>query len=118
MSWNRSALHHGFAGRMLRNLVGAMSIVAISSVAHASDVVNGKALALQWCASCHLVSNDQPTGVSASLPSFFDISRDAQWSDERLATFLADPHPKMPDMSLATSEIEDIAGYIGSLSRK
>ena len=34
-----------------------------------------------------------------------------------LKGFLADPHPKMPNMSLSRSEIADIVAYIKTLGR-
>ena len=84
----------------------------------AADPATGKTLALQWCASCHLVSDDQPTAASVSLPSFYDIARDPGWTQATLATFLKDPHPKMPSMALGTVEIANLASYINSLSTK
>jgi hypothetical protein len=35
----------------------------------------------------------------------------------RLAFFLLDPHPKMPNMSLTRIEASDLAAYIASLAR-
>jgi len=92
-------------------------VVATGSpgTALAGDAASGKALALQWCSACHLVAEDQPTASSASLPSFYDMAKDPDWSEEKLAAFLANPHPAMPDMSLGNTEIADLASYIGSL---
>ena len=87
-----------------------------TSLAQAADPATGKALALQWCSSCHLVSSDQPTASSVSLPSFYDIAADPDWNQDNLATFLANPHPRMPDMSLGTVEISNLAAYINSLA--
>ncbi|MTI07330.1 cytochrome C552 [Roseibium denhamense] len=94
----------------------AAGMVALSP-AQAADPDAGKALAVQWCSSCHLVSDDQPTAASASTPSFYDIGSDPDWTVESIATFLADPHPKMPDMSLTTIETTNLASYIKSLAR-
>jgi hypothetical protein len=33
----------------------------------------------------------------------------------KIAHFLLDPHPKMPDMSLSRTEAADIAAYIATL---
>jgi hypothetical protein len=44
--------------------------------------------------------------VLAAKPDF-DVAK--------LAFFLLDPHPKMPDMSLSRTEAADLAAYIGSL---
>ncbi|WP_208998328.1 c-type cytochrome [Roseibium aquae] len=81
----------------------------------AADADNGKQLSLQWCASCHLVSNDQQVGTSDSQPTFYDLAADRSWDEASLKTFLADPHPKMPDMALTPRETADIARYIDSL---
>jgi len=83
--------------------------------AQAADPDAGKALSLQWCAACHLVSSDQPVAASDSQPSFYDLAADQTWNEASLKTFLADPHPKMPDMSLGNQEIANIARYIQSL---
>lgn len=81
----------------------------------AADAAAGKTLALQWCSSCHLVSNDQKTAADMSLPSFYDVAKDPDWTEVTLATFLADPHPKMPNMNLKNMEIANLARYITSL---
>jgi len=82
----------------------------------AADIGAGKALALQWCASCHLVAEDQTTASSTSLPSFYDMAKDPGWTTEKLETFLTDPHPKMPNMSLDNTEIANLSAYIESLN--
>ncbi|WP_299818480.1 c-type cytochrome [uncultured Roseibium sp.] len=85
--------------------------------AQAADELAGKALALRWCAACHLVAEDQPSVSSTSLPSFYDIAADPEWTEDRLATFLVDPHPAMPDMNLGNIEIANLAAYITSLKQ-
>lgn len=98
-------------------LAALMLVAPVSSLSvHAADPATGKTLALQWCSSCHLVSDDQPTAASVSLPSFYDIAKDPDWTQASLATFLKDPHPKMPNMNLGNIEIANLASYIDSLS--
>ncbi len=99
----------------IRSGFAVVTLAALSAPGWAADAVNGKALALQWCASCHLVSNDQTSASGASLPSFYDISRDLSFNEAALKTFLADPHPQMPNMSLTNLEIADLARYIDTL---
>ena len=36
---------------------------------------------------------------------------------EKIARFLRDPHPKMPDMQLSNTESADLAAYIVSLGK-
>lgn len=91
-------------------------LMLVGGTSFAGDESAGKSLALRWCASCHLVSNEQSTAASASLPSFFDVAKDPSWSEQKLSTFLADPHPKMPNMNLSKSEIDNLAAYITSLA--
>ena len=47
-------------------------------------------------------------------PTFADIAR-RKTEKKPLAAFLAEPHGKMPDMSLTRAEIDDIVAYIRSL---
>lgn len=109
-----------FSGTWRTRLAGLALVLGTSpfvmlSAAEAADTIAGKTLALQWCSSCHLVSNDQPTASSVSLPSFYDMSKDPGWDAAKLATFLANPHPQMPNMTLGNIEITNIAAYIQSL---
>ena len=39
------------------------------------------------------------------------------FSAEKLALFLLDPHPKMPNMELSRREAADLADYIAKLER-
>lgn len=94
----------------------AVIVAAATCPGFAADADHGKALALRWCSACHLVSNDQDRVSGASVPSFYDIAKAPGFSEKVLRTFLADPHPKMPDMALSNGEIADIAHHIGTLS--
>ena len=80
--------------------------------AAAPDPEHGEKIARRWCAACHVVAADQ-NRASADVPSFFDIAR--RKTNDDLTSFLTDPHPKMPDMSLTREEIADVAAYIRSL---
>jgi len=91
-------------------LIGGLA----SSPSVAADAQNGKVLAQRWCASCHLVAPEQRQ-ASADVPPFATIGRDHTFDAARLAFFLLDPHPKMPDMQITRSEAQDLAAYISSL---
>ena len=77
----------------------------------APDANKGSVLAERWCASCHIVSGTQGKGGDAT-PSFASIARRPNFSVEKLAFFLLDPHPIMPRMALSRDEARDIAAYI------
>jgi mono/diheme cytochrome c family protein len=82
----------------------------------AADADHGAELARRWCASCHLVQEDQAR-ASADVPSFAAIAAKSDFTPEKVAFFLLDPHPKMPSFPLSRSEAGDIAAYIGTLRK-
>lgn len=84
------------------------------SPARAADADHGADLAKRWCANCHVVATGQ-SQASADVPSFASVARRPDFSADRLAFFLLEPHPKMPNFPLSRSEATDIAAYIGSL---
>jgi mono/diheme cytochrome c family protein len=81
--------------------------------ARAADAAHGGVIAKRWCAACHVVAADQRS-ANSDAPPFADIARRLP-DNKAIAAFLADPHPKMPDMSLTRREIEDIVAYIRGL---
>jgi mono/diheme cytochrome c family protein len=84
------------------------------SAVMAADANHGAELAKRWCAGCHLVDSAQ-TQASADVPPFATIARRSDFTPEKVAFFLLDPHPKMPNFPLSRNEAADIAAYIGSL---
>ncbi len=81
-----------------------------------ADATHGEALAKRWCASCHIVANDQKRGAD-NVPTFATIGKTPGFSPEKIAMFLMDPHPKMPDMQLTRDEAKDLGAYIASQAR-
>jgi mono/diheme cytochrome c family protein len=97
--------------------VSAVAATALSgSVALAADANHGAELAKRWCASCHLVDAGQKQ-TSTDAPPFDDIAHKADFTPEKVAFFLLDPHPKMPNFPLSRNEAGDLAAYIGSLRK-
>lgn len=101
-----------------KSLALALTVVAISSPALAlpPDPHAGETLARHWCASCHIVAEDQARGAD-NVPTFSAVANKPGFNAADLARFLRDPHPKMPDMQLSTVESADIAAYIASLKK-
>jgi mono/diheme cytochrome c family protein len=81
-----------------------------------ADPDDGEKLARRWCAACHLVAPDQQQ-ASTDAPPFAAIARVPGFSREKLAFFLLEPHPKMPNMALSRTEASDLADYIAKLGR-
>jgi mono/diheme cytochrome c family protein len=87
-----------------------------ASAAKAADANHGAELAKRWCATCHLVDNNQSQANADVLP-FATIARKPDFSPEKLAFFLLDPHPKMPNFPLTRAEATDLAAYVASLRK-
>lgn len=79
--------------------------------AQAADVERGGSLAAKWCAQCHAATPAQPR-VDAGPPAFSEIGRNPGLNAGTLGVLLMAPHPQMPRMSLARSEIEDLVAFI------
>jgi mono/diheme cytochrome c family protein len=104
--------------RDVKSVTGSLLLIALAAAtaAHAADPDNGKVLAHRWCATCHVVAPDQ-RAASADVPSFATIARTPGFNEARLAFFLLEPHPKMPNLSLTRREAADIAAYIATLAK-
>jgi len=86
------------------------------SWAVAADANHGADLAKRWCSSCHLVDAAQKR-ADADVPTFTAIASESDFTPEKVAFFLLDPHPKMPNFSLNRYEAADLAAYISSLRK-
>jgi mono/diheme cytochrome c family protein len=82
----------------------------------AADVNHGRQVARRWCVSCHLVAASQRQ-TTTEAPPFATIARKPGFDVNRLAAFLLEPYPRMPNMSLTRAEAADTAAYIGSLRK-
>jgi mono/diheme cytochrome c family protein len=82
--------------------------------AFAADPDNGERLARRWCAACHVVASNQ-RGPVGEAPPFAEIVAKPDFDTAKLAFFLLDPHPTMPNMQLSRTEAADLAAYIATL---
>jgi mono/diheme cytochrome c family protein len=103
--------------RQIRVLVVAAAAAGLSgSQAMAADASHGSDLAKRWCAACHVISADQKQ-ANADAPPFAAIANKLDFTPEKIAFFLLDPHPKMPNFPLTRTEAADLAAYIGTLRK-
>jgi mono/diheme cytochrome c family protein len=100
----------------LKLIGGCVAVAMIAQPVLAADPRNGEQLARRWCEPCHVVAADQRE-VTGEAPPFASIAARPGFDARRIATFLLDPHPKMPDMSLTRIEAADLAAYIATLVR-
>jgi mono/diheme cytochrome c family protein len=100
----------------IRTMLVLLATAIGSVAANAADANHGQTLARRWCATCHVVAANQqrPTGEA---PPFAVIAKQTDFDATRLANFLLNPHPKMPNMSLTRTEAADLVAYIATLAR-
>ena len=95
--------------------IALISLLLISGHSLAAGQANsGKQIAVQLCASCHLVTEEQKSAL-ADVPTFAAVSAKYGEEVDFLVGFLADPHPPMPNFNLTRREIRDLLAYIKSL---
>jgi mono/diheme cytochrome c family protein len=101
---------------MIRLESRGLIVAAILAVtpAFAADPDNGERLSQRWCTACHVVASDQ-RGPTGEAPPFRTIAAKPDFDAAKLAFFLMDPHPKMPNMQLSRTEAGDLAAYIATL---
>ncbi|HME85046.1 MAG TPA: c-type cytochrome [Roseiarcus sp.] len=102
--------------RPLMALAFGVSAALSTGAATAADAAHGEQLARRWCAACHIVSADQTHGAD-NAPAFATVAKIPGFDADKIAKFLMDPHPKMPDMQLGRDESKDLAAYIASLAQ-
>ena len=104
----------------MRALTYGLSLLLLAGACEtslAADAYKGETLAKRWCVSCHVVSEEQRKG-SDMAPSFSAIASRPGFNEDRLAYFLLDPHPKMPNLALSRDETRDLAAYIAEQKHK
>ena len=60
------------------------------------------------------MAGDQ-SGTTGEAPPFRVIARTPDLDAGKIALFVLQPHPKMPDMGLSREAAADLAAYISSL---
>ena len=96
---------------LLSSLVVACGLGIGPAVAF--DAETGHNLARAWCSKCHLVEAGQ--SASDAAPTFQQIAGNADLTADRIRLWLADPHPRMPNLNLSRQEIESLVAYLESL---
>ncbi|MBT5664277.1 MAG: cytochrome c [Rhodospirillaceae bacterium] len=100
-------------------VAAAMMTYSVSSWAGpepVGDAKAGHALIQKWCSQCHL--SDGARTASDMAPPFGGLMMDPKYTDERLRTWLSDPHPPMPKIGLTRRMIRDIIAHLSTLRPK
>lgn len=72
----------------------------------------GKKLARELCAKCHVIEKYEPK--TTKVPSFSEIAA-SEHNAQSLRVFLRTPHATMPSIVLTDRQRDDVAAYIASL---
>ena len=101
-----------------RNVLRAAVFVflGVTGAASAADIEQGQRIYQRWCVECH--GSIAAKTARDSAPPLAQIVRDKTLTPGALRTWLANPHPPMPNLSLGRREIEDIIAYLQSLRTK
>jgi mono/diheme cytochrome c family protein len=104
-------------------VVCGVAVTAQAQEAKSNLVAAGHDFALQVCAPCHVVANDQKSApmLNPPAPSFSAIAQSNDLSEATLRKFLSTLHRnigrdgKMPNWLLADFQIDEIVAYLLSL---
>lgn len=80
----------------------------------AGDPVEGRRIAEQWCASCHVIGPKSRGGDTA--PPFIALANNPAKTETYPRGWISNPHPPMPNFNLSRRTIDDLVGYIRSLA--
>ncbi len=78
----------------------------------------GRVFALATCSACHVVAQDQkaPRDLTTA-PDFQAIANSRGMTQVAMRTFLASPHPTMPNLRLSPQQSMDVTAFIVSLKK-
>lgn len=98
---------------------GLAAVLVGAAVARGQDSLGdrlaGRQLALQVCAECHLVADEQLLDPLVGAPPFYEIAERPSTTELGLRIFFRTPHQNMPNLMLTPQETDDVISYILSL---
>ena len=104
--------------RILSAILGfALAATAHTSDVRAGDAAEGQAIAARWCAACHNIGGVEKPAASDTIPTFDSIARREDLNRVQLETWIGNPHPPMPNLTLTRTEIDNLVSYIEGLRR-
>lgn len=113
---------------MRQMMLGVMLAVAFAPQALAQapveegDPVKGRAIARMWCANCHVVEDNPARGADVAA-TFAAIAGRPGVTADGLRAFLSAQHSggsqgRMPNLSLARNDVDNVVAYLLSLRGK
>ena len=108
---------------MVLALVAAALATGCAGETSVASPSRGRAVAEEWCAECHRIAPDQPTGMRpghvlpppVDAPSFMAVAHKPYADQAYLTGFLSELHLPMPTFRLSPAQREDVVAYLLSL---
>jgi mono/diheme cytochrome c family protein len=96
-------------------MFGALAFLLATGVAaaEAGDVTNGRAIAERWCSNCH--QTDSRRVAQDFAPPLRVVAGRSYATEKWLKSWIADPHPPMPNLNLTQAQIDDVVSYLKTL---
>ena len=94
-----------------------LSGIVLAHQAAAQDIVRGKKLLTEGCASCHAISGTESPRKDA--PAFSTLGRryPVEALEEALAEGIMTGHPDMPEAKFDADDVGAIIAYLKSIQR-
>jgi mono/diheme cytochrome c family protein len=115
-------LHHGlerkFHVRILNAAVALVlfSVAGVVSAAELGDPQRGLVFAKKVCAECHAVEAGEKVSPNIMAPSFDAIAETPGMTDRALIVWLqSSDHATMPNLMIASGDVDNVVAYIMSL---
>jgi mono/diheme cytochrome c family protein len=100
--------------RSVKLFAAVLAAICLAPLAARADAAAGARMALQWCASCHVVNGGAPSATIPQGPPAFRLIA-GYMNPDQMRAFLSRPHGAMPDLALTRAEINDLIDYIETL---
>jgi mono/diheme cytochrome c family protein len=98
--------------------VAATATLLLSSAAIASNVEQGRRLALLYCAKCHSTDKVSPSPLKIAPPFRTLHERDpVEQLQEALAEGIVTGHPTMPEFSFDADQVGDFIAFLKTLEQ-
>lgn len=98
-------------------MLGAIGL-APASAQELGSARAGHDFAMDICAECHWVSDEQFVIPESEAPSFFQVADDPAVTATALRVFFGTPHENMPNIMLSDDERDNVIAYILSLRKQ
>jgi mono/diheme cytochrome c family protein len=88
-----------------------------TSAAQVGSISEGREIARQMCADCHLLGDEAGLSTHANAPTFKDIANTPGMTGAALRASWQNWHKNMPNLIIAGEEADSLVAYILSLRK-